>query len=54
MDMAVKENVLYADNAIDMLAIDISDVTAPKLLKRLNAVLTDHMDGAPMWTINPS
>lgn len=38
MDMAVKENVLYADNAIDMLAIDISDVTAPKLLKRLNAV----------------
>lgn len=37
-DMAVKANVLYADNGIDLLAVDISDVTAPKLLKRLNAV----------------
>jgi hypothetical protein len=37
-DMAVKANVLYADNGIDFLAIDISDVTAPKILKRLNAV----------------
>ncbi|MEP7323100.1 MAG: hypothetical protein ABI761_14340 [Saprospiraceae bacterium] len=37
-DMAVKESVLYADNAIDLLAIDIKDVAAPKLLKRINNV----------------
>lgn len=37
-DMAVKDNVLYADNAIDLLALDISVVTAPKLLKRIDGV----------------
>jgi len=37
-DMAVKENVLYADNAIDLLAIDISDPKSPKFLKRVDAV----------------
>lgn len=37
-DMAVKENVMYADNAIDLLAIDISDPKAPKLIKRVDAV----------------
>jgi len=37
-DMAVKENVMYADNAIDLLAIDISDPKAPKLIKRVDAI----------------
>jgi hypothetical protein len=34
-DMAIKENVLYADNVIDLIALDISNVTAPKLIKRI-------------------
>lgn len=37
-DMAVKDHVMYADNAIDLLAIDISDPRAPKLVKRVDAV----------------
>ena len=37
-DMAVKSNVLYADNAVDLLAIDLTEVSAPKLLKRLTSV----------------
>lgn len=37
-DMAVKENIMYADNAIDLLAIDISDPKAPKLTKRVDGV----------------
>jgi len=34
LDMAVKENVLYADNYSDLLAIDISDWRQPELLCR--------------------
>ncbi len=46
-DMAVKENVLYADNAVDLLAIDIKVVTAPKLLKRINSVFTNSFGWSP-------
>lgn len=41
-DMAVKENVMYADNAIDLLAIDISDPRAPKFLKRVDGVFQKY------------
>ena len=37
-DMAVKENILYADNVVDLLAIDITDPLAPVLRKRLENV----------------
>jgi hypothetical protein len=35
VDIAVKGNVLYADNAVDLLALDISNPTDVKLLKRI-------------------
>jgi hypothetical protein len=38
VDMAVKDNVLYADNYTDLLAIDISDAANPKLMTRLESV----------------
>ncbi|MDZ4709927.1 MAG: hypothetical protein SH818_16120 [Saprospiraceae bacterium] len=41
-DMAVKENVMYADNAIDLLAIDISDPESPKFLKRVDGVFQKY------------
>lgn len=37
-DMAVKNHILYADNAVDLLAIDISNPLAPVLRKRLENV----------------
>jgi len=38
VDMAVKNNILYADNYIDLLAIDISDPTNPVLQARTEDV----------------
>lgn len=52
-DMAIKENVLYADNAIDLLAIDISDLSAPKVLKRLDAVFGRSFGWNSQFANNP-
>jgi hypothetical protein len=38
IDIAVKEGVLYADNYTDLLAINITDVSNPALLKRVEDV----------------
>jgi len=38
IDMAVKNGVLYADNYIDLLAIDIQNPTEPKLISRTEDV----------------
>jgi hypothetical protein len=35
VDVATKGNVLYADNAVDLVAIDISNLPSIKVLKRL-------------------
>ncbi len=37
-DIAVKEQVLYADNMEDLVAIDISDMQNPTLVKRVESV----------------
>ncbi len=41
IDLAVKNNILYADNAIDLVAIDIGNRNAPELVKRLENVLPE-------------
>ncbi len=41
-DIAVKENVLYADSYLDLLAIDISDLDNIKLLERLVNVFPNY------------
>lgn len=38
IDIAVKNDILYADSYIDMVAIDISDIANPKEVKRINDV----------------
>lgn len=38
IDMAIKNDVLYADSYIDMVAIDISDMTNPKEVERITEV----------------
>jgi hypothetical protein len=34
VDFAVKDNVIYVDNAVDLVAIDISNVNNPKISSR--------------------
>jgi hypothetical protein len=34
-DIAVKNNILYADNVMDLVALDISNISNPKLVKRI-------------------
>ena len=44
-DIAVKNNIMYADNAIDLIAIDISDINNPKMVKRIedyNGIYTNY------------
>ncbi len=38
VDMAIKNNILYADSYIDMVAIDISDISNPKEVNRVKDV----------------
>ena len=38
VDIAIKENILYADSYIDLVAIDLSDLSNIKLLKRIKDV----------------
>lgn len=42
LDMAVKENVLYADNYSDLLAIDINNLQQPQLLCRVEGSFSDQ------------
>lgn len=42
VDIAAKGNYLYADNLTDLLAFDISDPTAAKLVKRVADVFPQH------------
>lgn len=38
VDMAIKNNILYADSYVDLVAIDISDVANPKEINRIEDV----------------
>ncbi len=38
VDLAVKNNILYADSYIDMVAIDISDISNPREVKRITDI----------------
>ncbi|MFP4088742.1 MAG: hypothetical protein ACLFUB_05980 [Cyclobacteriaceae bacterium] len=35
VDMAVKGNIIYADNAVDLIALDMSDLSDIKVVKRV-------------------
>jgi len=39
IDMAIKGHIIYADNGLDLVAIDISDPKSIKILKRIEGVL---------------
>lgn len=42
VDLAINDNILYADNYVDLLAFDISNINDIKLIKRVEDVFT-HM-----------
>lgn len=37
-DISIKENILYADNLTDLVAIDISDLNSPREVERIEGV----------------
>jgi hypothetical protein len=41
-DMAAKGDILYADSYIDLLAIDVSNLSDVKIVKRIEGVFNDH------------
>ncbi len=47
-DMAIKSDILYADNVLDLLAIDISNIQSPKVTKRLDNVFNNSYG----WNVN--
>lgn len=43
VDIAVKNNVIYADNATDLVAIDISNINSPQVSKRIPDVFPEML-----------
>lgn len=41
IDIAIKENILYADNAVDLIAIDISSLSDLKVTNRIEDVFPE-------------
>ena len=41
LDMAVKGSVVYADNAVDMVCIDVSDINAIREVKRIKGAFPE-------------
>ena len=44
-DIAIKGNILYANNQEDLVTIDISDLNEIKVLSRLEGVFPEQLDG---------
>lgn len=56
-DLAVKENALYADNYVDLVVIDVSNLDAPKEVARVNSALpytipAPEMEGLPYSSVD--
>lgn len=49
IDIAMKENVLYADNAVDLIAVDLSNPSAISVTKRIKSVFPEHTPPGYTW-----
>lgn len=49
VDMAIKGNILYADSYIDLVAIDISDISKPKEVGRLKNIFPEVVPVGDRW-----
>ncbi|MBN2213450.1 MAG: hypothetical protein JW723_04335 [Bacteroidales bacterium] len=43
IDIAMKDNILYADNAVDLVAVDLSDLNNINVTNRIKAVFPEHI-----------
>lgn len=41
-DMAIREGILYADNVVDLIAIDLSDLKSPRIIQRVENYQSDY------------
>lgn len=51
-DMAVRNNILYADSYMDLVALDISDVMNIRQIKRVNNVFPSGQFNGGSWFLN--
>lgn len=51
-DIAVRNNILYADSYMDLVALDISDVVNIKVVKRVNNVFPNGQFDGAWWSVN--
>lgn len=51
-DIAVRNNILYADSYMDLVAFDISDVSAIRPIKRVNNIFTSGQFEGGSWYYN--
>ena len=47
LDMAIKNNILYADNFTDLIAIDITDLENIEVVKRMENLYPEHQNYYP-------
>ena len=52
-DMAVRDNILYADSYMDLVAFDISDPAQPREVSRVQSVFTTGQFEGGWWNVNP-
>ncbi|HEV7349376.1 hypothetical protein [Telluribacter sp.] len=53
-DMAVRDNILYADSYTDLVALDITDPTQPKEVGRVGEVFKNGQFEGAWWSYNES
>ncbi|UHG91287.1 LVIVD repeat-containing protein [Spirosoma oryzicola] len=51
-DMAVRNNILYADSYMDLVAFDISDPAQPREVSRVESVFTNGQFEGGSWVVN--
>jgi hypothetical protein len=49
VDLAIKNNVLYADNAIDLVAIDLANYPVINIIDRVAAIFPEHTPPDLEW-----
>ena len=49
IDIAMKGNTLYVDNAIDLVALDVSDPLSVQVTERIPAIFPEHTNQEAYW-----
>ncbi|WP_338873989.1 hypothetical protein WBJ53_32000 [Spirosoma sp. SC4-14] len=52
-DIAVRNNILYADSYMDLIAFDISDPSQPREVNRVQSIFPSGQFDGGYWSVNP-